>query len=178
MALAFAGVGAAAAFVLVGATPAATPDTALVLAGSGALAVSALLLPGVSGAFVLVLLGKYATVLSALSRFDVGVLAPLAAGMAVGLLAFSRLLAAALERWPTAVLGMLAGFLLGSLRKVWPWQRLDGEASVAILPPGPGDSAVAAVLVLAAAGAVLLLDLLASDDRAPGRTPRAGRDPI
>lgn len=176
VALAWAGAGAAAAFVLVGATPASTPDTAPVLAVAGALAVSALLLPGVSGAFVLVLLGKYETVLSALSRFDPSVLLPLGAGMAVGLLAFSRLLAAAMERWPTAVLGTLAGFLLGSLRKVWPWQRLDGELSVAILPPGPGDAAVAAVLALVAAALVLLLDRLASDDRAPGRASAAGRD--
>lgn len=177
VALAFAGAGAAAAFVLVGATPTGTPDTAVVLAASGALAVSALLLPGVSGAFVLVLLGKYETVLSALSRLDGSVLAPLATGMAVGLLAFARLLAAALERWPTPVLGTLAGFLLGSLRKVWPWQRLDGGLSVATLPAGPGDAAVVALLALAAAAVVLLLDRLAGDDPPPGRTPRAGRDP-
>ena len=176
VALAFAVAGAVAAFVLVGATPAVTPDTGVVLAASGALAVSALLLPGVSGAFVLVLLGKYETVLAALSRLDVSVLAPLAAGMAVGLLAFSRLLAAAMQRWPTPVLGTLAGFLLGSLRKVWPWQRLGGELSVAILPPGPSDAAVAAVLALAAAVVVVLLDRVASDDRPSVRTPRAGRD--
>ena len=177
LALAWAGAGAVAAFVLVGATPATTPDTSFVLAASGALAVSALLLPGVSGAFVLVLLGKYETVLAALSRLDLAVLAPLAAGMAVGLLAFSRLLAAAMERWPTPVLGALAGFLLGSLRKVWPWQRLDGQLSVAILPPGPGDVAVAAALALAAAAAVLLLERLAGDDRPAGGAPRADQGP-
>lgn len=176
VALAFAVAGAVAAFVLVGATPAATPDTRVVLAASGALAVSALLLPGVSGAFVLVLLGKYETVLSALSRLDVSVLAPLATGMAVGLLAFSRLLAAAMRRWPTPVLGILAGFLLGSLRKVWPWQRIEGELSVATFPPGPGDAAVVAVLTLVAAAAVVLLDRMASDEPSPGGTPRAGRD--
>jgi putative membrane protein len=176
VALAFAVAGAVAAFTLVGATPAATPDTRVVLAASGALAVSALLLPGVSGAFVLVLLGKYETVLAALSRLDVAVLAPLATGMAVGLLAFSRLLAAALSRWPTPVLGTLAGFLLGSLRKVWPWQRIDGQLSVATLPPGPGEAAVVAVLTLVAAAAVVALDRMAGDDRPPGRAPRAGRD--
>jgi putative membrane protein len=158
VAVAWALVGALGAFLLVGVTPRTTPDGPWVLAGAGALAVSALLLPGVSGAFVLVLLGKYDTVLAALSRLDPAVIAPFAAGMAVGLVTFSRLLAAALRTYPTAVLGLLAGVLVGALRKVWPWQVADGPTRVATLPPGAADLAVALALALAAAALVVLLE--------------------
>ncbi len=168
VALGWAAIGAVSAFLLVGVAPSVTPDTAPVLVASGALAVSALLLPGVSGAFVLVLLGKYDTVLAALTRFDMAVLAPLATGMAVGLLAFSRLLAALLARWPTAVLGLLAGFLVGSLRKVWPWQRSDGLTTVAVAPPGGGELAVGVALSLVAVAAVVLLERAAVDPTALG----------
>lgn len=158
VALGWALVGAVGAFVLVGATPRATPDGPWILAGSGALAVSALLLPGVSGAFVLVLLGKYDTVLAALSRLDPAVLAPFAAGMAVGLLSFSRLLAAALRAFPTSVLGFLAGVLVGALRTVWPWQAHDGPTRVATMPPSAAEFAVGVLLALAAVGVVVLLE--------------------
>jgi putative membrane protein len=173
VALAWAAIGAVGAFLLVGATPRATPEGPWILAGAGALAVSALLLPGVSGAFVLVLLGKYDAVLAALSRLDLAVLAPFAAGMALGLVSFARLLAAALRAFPTSVLGLLAGFLVGSLRKVWPWQRAEGATSVAIPPPGTADLAVGLALALAAAGLVLALERAGAsrarlgDDRPP-----------
>lgn len=154
----FAVLGAAFAFTLVGVVPAATPDTPAMLMLAGTLAVSALLLPGVSGAFVLVLLGKYERVLAAVSSFDVSVLLPLGLGMIVGLLGFSRLLASMLARWPSAVLGVLAGFLAGSLRKVWPWQRLEGARTVAELPPGPWETLAAAALVAAAIGVVVAIE--------------------
>lgn len=159
-------IGAAAAFAIVGLVPARTPDTPWMLAAAGALAVSALLLPGVSGAFILVLLGKYETVLAALSGFDVARLVPLALGMAVGLLGFSRVLAAALHRWPNAILGLLAGFLVGSLRKVWPWQAGDAYVATAVMPPSIGDALSAVLLAVGAAVAVLLLERLAA-----GRSP-------
>lgn len=158
--------GALFAFVLVGLVPAETPDTPAMLVLSGALAVSALLLPGVSGAFVLVLLGKYQAVLTALSTLDVTRLLPLAAGMAVGLVGFSRVLAAALHRWPTAILGLLAGFLVGSLRKVWPWQEIDAATTIWLAPPSVGALASAVALAFGAAIAVLALERIA--DRRPG----------
>lgn len=175
VALAWALVGGLGAFLLVGVTPRVTPDGPWILAGAGALAVSALLLPGVSGAFVLVLLGKYDTVLAALSRLDLAVIAPFAAGMAVGLLSFSRLLAAALRVYPTSVLGFLAGVLVGALRKVWPWQVEDGPTRVAILPPGGAELAVGVLLALVAAALVVALERagasharLGDDARPPG----------
>lgn len=154
-------IGASGAFVLVGLVPTTTPDGPLMLALSGAVAVSALLLPGVSGAFILVLLGKYETVLAALATLDLARLAPFAVGMAVGLLGFSRLLAHALHRWPTAILGLLAGFLVGSLRRVWPWQVDDGYAAAAAAPGGIGEAVAIAALALGSAIAVLAIERLA-----------------
>jgi len=171
----FAVLGAVFAFTLVGVVPASTPDTPAMLALSGALAVSALLLPGVSGAFILVLLGKYEPVLAAVSRFDASVLVPLGLGMVVGLLGFSRLLATMLARWPAAVLGLLAGFLAGSLRKVWPWQRMEGARSVAELPPGAWEAAAAAALVALAIGAVVAIERASSDEDG-GRDHERTRD--
>ena len=175
VALGWALVGALGAFLLVGATPRTTPDGPWILAAAGALAVSALLLPGVSGAFVLVLLGKYDTVLAALSRLDPAVIAPFAAGMVVGLVTFSRVLAAALRSYPTSVLGFLAGVLVGALRKVWPWQAADGPTRVATLPPSGADLAVGLALALAAAALVVLLERAgASQPRLGGEAPPPG----
>jgi putative membrane protein len=154
-------IGAVGAFVLVGLVPTTTPDAPWMFALAGAVAVSALLLPGVSGAFVLVLLGKYETVLSALAALDLVRLAPFAAGMAVGLLGFSRVLAAALHRWPTAILGLLAGFLVGSLRRVWPWRGGDAYTGGPALPAGSGEAVAIAALAVVAAVAVLAIERLA-----------------
>ena len=150
--------GAVGAFVLVGLTPARTPETVPFLVASGAVAVSALLLPGVSGAFILVVLGKYDTILAALASRDLAVLAPFTVGLGLGLLAFSRVLSYALARWHDAVMALLAGVLVGSLRKVWPWQETVGAASLNQAPPGPAAAVTAAALALAAAAAVWLLE--------------------
>lgn len=152
--LAAGGVGA---FVLVGLTPRETPDDAWYLLVSGAVAVSALLLPGVSGAFLLVLLGKYQTVLQAIERGDAAVLAPVAAGMALGLLAFSRVLAWLLRRHHDATMGLLVGVLLGSLRKVWPWQVAQEHVSVNVAPPNAAEALVALLLAASAAAVVAAL---------------------
>ena len=164
-------VGAVGAFVLVGLVPTTTPDAAWMFALAGAVAVSALLLPGVSGAFVLVLLGKYETVLAALSALDLVRLAPFASGMVVGLLGFSRVLAAALHRWPTAILGLRAGFLVGSLRRVWPWQGGDAYTTVAAAPAGAGEALAIATLAVGAAVAVLAIERLA-EGRDDAQSPR------
>lgn len=149
--------GAVAAFALVTATPARTPSDGWFLTASGAVAVSALLLPGISGAFILVVLGKYDLILAALSARDVAVLAPFALGMVLGLLAFSRALAFLLARHHDAVMALLAGVLVGSLRKVWPWQEIRGVVSVNVPPPDVAAGASAAGLAILAALLVWLL---------------------
>jgi putative membrane protein len=145
------------ATVVVGLAPISTPASFPFLVLTGAIGICALVLPGVSGAFLLVLLGQYETVLGAIARGDLGVLAPFALGAGIGLLAFARLLGGWLRRFPDPTHAALAGFLLGSLRRVWPWQAEDALRLTPIAPPGAVDALVALLLVLAGAGAVLLL---------------------
>jgi putative membrane protein len=91
------------------------------LFAAGAIAISAMILPGLSGSFILVLLGIYPFVLSAVHSFDLPVLAVFASGCAFGLLSFSHVLRWLLARWRTPTLTILTGIMLGSLNKVWPW---------------------------------------------------------
>ncbi len=149
---------AGAAFVLVGLAPVTTPDATWYLVLTGAIGICALVLPGVSGAFLLVLLGQYERVLGAIARADLAVLAPFALGAAVGLLGFARVLATWLRRFPSTTHAALAGFLAGSLRRVWPWQGDDPFRLTLVGPPDAQAAIAAAVLALLAATAVLTLD--------------------
>ena len=90
---------------------------------AGFVAICAMILPGISGSFILVLLGMYATVLMALRTFDLVFIAVFAAGAACGLMCFSRLLHWLLHRFHSATMALLTGFLFGSLVVVWPWKR-------------------------------------------------------
>ena len=158
------GAGAVGAFALVGLAPTDTPDGPLFLAASGALAVCALILPGISGAYILVLLGKYQWALDRVGNGDLVALLPVIAGAAVGLLAFARLLAWLLRTYPNATLAVLAGFLLGSLRKVWPWQETHEALTVNVLPPpDPAPLLIAVAIAMAGAAVVLALDRVAPD---------------
>ena len=115
--------GAVGAFVVVGLVPAQTPNDPLFLFLSGALAICAMILPGISGAFILVLLGKYQHVLDAVSNGDVLTLAIVAVGAGIGLITVARFLSWLFNRYHDATLAFLAGLMLGSLRKLWPWKR-------------------------------------------------------
>jgi len=90
---------------------------------AGAIAICAMILPGISGSFILVLLGLYQVVLGAVKSLDVGVMLTFAAGCVVGLLSFARLLSWLLKRWRDLTLAFLTGLMLGSLNKVWPWKE-------------------------------------------------------
>ena len=160
--------GAVAAFALVGLTPATTPESALFLFLSGALAICALILPGISGAFILVLLGKYEFILGALNRGDVVPLMFVALGAGVGILSFAQVLGWLFRHYHNLTLAVLAGFMLGSLRKVWPWKEITGgdldadiDAAANTLPAltqgGAFNTAVLVALLLAAAGFILVL---------------------
>lgn len=101
--------------------------TPLATFAAGALASTAWLLPGVSGAFVLLLLGLYTPLLAALTGGDWGAIAPFVAGLLLGLLAFSKLLAWLLAKARAPLLGVLTGFLAGSLTQIWPWRHATGS---------------------------------------------------
>lgn len=91
---------------------------------SGAVAICAWLLPGVSGSFVLLLLGMYGHLIKALAEHDLAFLALMAGGCVVGLAVFARILAWALRSFPAPTLAALTGFMLGAAAKLWPWQQV------------------------------------------------------
>ncbi|MCY4222332.1 MAG: DUF368 domain-containing protein [Thiotrichales bacterium] len=115
-------VGATVGFGIVNLVPVSTPDAWWFVALSGALAISAMLLPGLSGAFILLILGKYAYVLDGIGRLDPGVLVPFGVGVVVGLIAFSRLLTWLLRECYRITRLAICGLLIGSLWVIWPFQ--------------------------------------------------------
>ena len=105
------------------ATPGHTPDAYWFVFLSGAIAICAMILPGISGSFILLLLGKYAFIMDAVTTLNIPVLALFAVGAVIGLLFFSHLLSWLLKRFYMETIALLSGFMLGSLLKVWPWKE-------------------------------------------------------
>lgn len=106
---------------------------------AGAIAICAMILPGISGSFILLLLGAYDTVLEAVHTLNFAIILTLMAGMVTGLLLFTRALKWLLSRYYQATLALLTGFIAGSLVKVWPWKvdalgALNGEAVTNVMP--------------------------------------------
>ena len=155
--------GAAAGWGLAAAVPASTPETAWFVFLAGALASAAMILPGVSGAYVLVLLKKYAYVLAALGRLDLAVLVPFGLGVAAGLALLSRVLGWLLGRYRQPTLFALAGLVAGSLWSLWPYRAaVDGRFG-----PAWPDAFEMVNVLLAAAGLALVAALhFASRSRA------------
>ena len=161
--------GLAAGWGLAVAVPASTPETAWFVFAAGALAAAAMILPGVSGAYVLVLLKKYAYVLAALGRLDLAVLVPFGLGVAAGLMLLSRILGWLLGRFRRPTLFALAGLVAGSLWSLWPYRAaVDGRS----VPAWP-DAFEPVNVLLAAAGLALVAVLHLASRRAgaaPGGT--------
>lgn len=97
--------------------------SSLVFFGAGALAICAMILPGISGSFILVILGMYVPVLDTIREFNVGTLLIFVGGCFVGLLSVARLITWAFKRFHDPVLALLTGFMVGALNKVWPWKE-------------------------------------------------------
>lgn len=93
----------------------------------GVVAIGSMILPGLSGSFVLMLMGNYALVIRGIKEFDFGVLVPMAVGCAAGLLGFVQVLGWALKRAPHVVISLMTGFVLGSLLTIWPWKVRELE---------------------------------------------------
>lgn len=115
--------GAAAAYTITVMSPASTPNTWWFIILSGAIAICAMILPGISGAFILLLLGKYTYILTAVSNLDVGTILLFVVGAAAGIISFSHLLSWLLKNYHTLTVALLTGFMVGSLNKVWPWKH-------------------------------------------------------
>ncbi|NJK80632.1 MAG: DUF368 domain-containing protein [Chloroflexaceae bacterium] len=115
-------IGTVVAFIIVNLIPVNMPHDPLTLFLSGAVAIMAMILPGISGSFILLILGQYDYVLSAVSDLNLLVVLPVAAGAAVGLLFFARVLSWLLNRYEQATIAVLVGFMIGSLWEIWPWK--------------------------------------------------------
>lgn len=132
----------------------------------GVVAISSMILPGLSGSFVLIIMGNYALVIGAISSLSFGILIPLAFGCAFGLVAFSHVLGWVFERAPNQTLALMTGFVLGSLVVIWPWKtallgtvaRGDGEPAKEIVTgyqwflPDPGSAETWGAIMLMGLG--------------------------
>ena len=104
--------------------PSSTPNTNFFIFMSGAVAISAMILPGISGSFILVFLSKYEFILKALNSFDTAVISIFLAGCVIGLVTFSRVFSYLLKKYNDVVISVLVGFLGGSLFKIWPFYEV------------------------------------------------------
>ncbi|PID60015.1 MAG: DUF368 domain-containing protein [Gammaproteobacteria bacterium] len=120
-------IGTAIAIAIATLAPASPNASPLYVFLCGVLAISSMILPGLSGSFVLIILGNYALVLGAINDLDLGILVPLAAGCAIGLPLFSYALNWVFEHHEDLTLALMTGFVMGSLMVIWPWKHVISE---------------------------------------------------
>lgn len=149
-------VGIALGVVICTMSPTDTPDGLWFIFICGAIAVCTMILPGISGSFILVILGKYDYVMQAVSNLDIPVLAVFGIGCVIGILAFSKFLHWLLARCERQTMLVLVGFVIGALVKVWPWNDMTAVAKAQFLRSGMSAAdASTAVSALVENGAVL-----------------------
>ena len=148
--------------------PGSMTDSLLYIFTAGIIAICAMILPGISGAFILLLLGVYAPAMEAISTLDLKFIATIGLGAVVGLLSFSRLLKWTLDNHRDITIAALIGFLVGSLNKLWPWKETiqfrtnsHGESvpflEENILPSAFENPQIGFVLILLVVGIALIL---------------------
>jgi putative membrane protein len=169
--------------MLVGLVPVSTPNAAWFLFLCGAVAICAMILPGISGAFILVILGKYQYVLEAVNNRDFLILIIVASGACMGLISFARILSWLFKKHHDAAIAILSGLMLGSLRKVWPWKKTTlsiTESGGHSIPVGQtnffpthwdGEVTVAVVMMFLGLFVVFLLNRLAEGKRHAKKIP-------
>ncbi|MCB0481839.1 MAG: DUF368 domain-containing protein [Flavobacteriales bacterium] len=160
--------GTALAYYITVASPAETPTELWFILLSGMLAICAMILPGISGAFILLLLGKYEYILTALKEIDIKVILTFMLGCVVGLVSFSHVLSWLFKKFHNLTIAVLTGFMLGSLNKVWPWKltlttRINSHGlevpvtQESVLPSGfEGEAFVIGAIVLAIVGFMVI----------------------
>lgn len=161
---------AVAAFICL-ASPAQTPDALWFVFLCGAIAICAMILPGISGSFILLLMGKYEFIMSAVTDFYILAMAVFAAGAGIGIVCFSHFLSWLLKKFYMLTIALLSGFMVGSLLKVWPWKVPGAEAGFDF-PATPGAFAqvtgtdpqifMAVAFMVAGFAVVLLIEYLAA----------------
>lgn len=154
-------------------SPSTTPDAPWFIAICGAIAICTMILPGISGSFILVLLGKYDYIMGAVSNLDIPVLAVFAVGCVVGIVAFSKILHWLIAHFEKQTLLVLIGFTVGSLVKVWPWaDKAAYQAANALTgcPEGELHILSAVICALVAAASVIVLEVLAHRAKGADKT--------
>lgn len=117
-------VGIVLAYWVTGMTPMSSNNNLFTIFGAGMVAICAMILPGVSGSFLLLVMGKYEYILNALVEKDLLTLGVFALGCVVGILAASRAISWLLKHYPAITISLLSGFMLGSINKLWPWKKV------------------------------------------------------
>jgi putative membrane protein len=115
-------IGTAIAWWVTNLPPTTTPNAIWFTFVSGAIAICAMILPGISGSFILLIMGQYEPILQAVNDRNFLKLFVFAAGCAVGILSFSRVVSWLLRKYHSATIGLLSGFMLGSVNELWPWK--------------------------------------------------------
>jgi len=163
-------VAATVTFWLLGLKGGAVEDPSLlVFFGSGAIAICAMILPGVSGSFLLLMMGMYANVLGAVNERDLLAVGVFALGCVIGLASFSTLLNYLLERHQDIVIAAMVGLMVGSLRVLWPWP--EGTDGTSLAWPS-GD--VLMPILLALIGAVVVLAITRKEKTVAVEVDEAG----
>jgi len=161
------------AFYITSVTPATTSDASWFVILSGAMASCAMILPGISGSFILLLLGKYEFALHAVNERLILDLALLGGGAIVGLVLFANLLSWLLKKYYNLTIAVLVGFMIGSLNKIWPWKEtlktivVEGEIKPLVeqniwpsLSNGSDQVGLAILLALAGVALILFVELV------------------
>ena len=159
------------ALVLVTRVPVTMPHDPFTIFWSGAVAIMAMILPGISGSFLLLVLGQYQHVMEAVKGLELATLVPFALGCISGLLLFVRLLRWLLHRWHGQTVALLVGFMVGSLWKIWPFRTVletttNARGKLVVLrdalaaPASPSALAAALLLMGVGVGLVVALELL------------------
>lgn len=166
-------IGTAIALFIAFGTPAKENSNFLYLIICGAVATCSMILPGLSGSFVLVLMGNYQLIMiEAVNDLNLKILLPVVLGGVVGLLAFSHLLSWIFKKYRDITIAVLTGFILGSMPIIWPWKNdvityFGSEAKVTgyeyYLPEFNMEFAIAFVIILIGAGIIILTEKMAKN---------------
>jgi len=158
------------AFYITSVSPSQTSEEYWFIFLSGALAICAMILPGISGSFILLLLGKYQFILNAVNELKIAVLAVFMAGALGGIIGFSNILSWLLKKYHNFTIALLAGFMIGSLNKIWPWKIILSTYTDShgvehalteknVLPQINGESEFLPAILLALFGSLLIVAL-------------------
>ena len=161
-------IGSSIAFYITILNPMQNPDALWFVFLSGSIAICAMILPGISGSFILLLLGSYEFILVAIKDFKLDIITIFGIVCITGLLAFSKLLNWLFKKYHDITIALLTGFLIGSLNKIWPWKetiqtRINSHGEIVpfiqsnVLPSNfEGDSNIIEVILLSLIGIVLI----------------------